>query len=129
MIGSRLGPKLALEHKRTSDYYGVWLPEPSPTTLVSAQVVSRLIGPASAGGLACPGKILAESRYVGVAFIQEKIDASRQSTSRSQPTGATQSSRPNPRAREGLRENSQPVGVSTKHGERLLSERPFLARG
>jgi hypothetical protein len=57
MIGSRLGPKLVLEHQRTSDYYGVHCRSLHPQPLLSPQVVSRLIDPAPAGGLARPDKI------------------------------------------------------------------------
>ena len=60
MIGSRLGPMLALGHKRTSVLLRGSLPGPLPKTLISVQVVSRLIGPAQPEAPLARAKFLSE---------------------------------------------------------------------
>jgi hypothetical protein len=68
MIGSR----------RTSDYYGVHCRSLHPQPLLSPQVVSRLIDPAPAGGLARPGEISAQegatSRHIP-SELRERVQA------------------------------------------------------
>ena len=48
------------------------LPEPSPTPLLSALVVSRLIGPAPAGGVARPDEVFEKSRYI-TSEVRERV--------------------------------------------------------